>query len=287
MWEKKTLPCFQYLIQIFALHCRRTPLHYYHRRLPLAAYVVLIGQSVTERKPAGYRERACAAPSAATKKAHRLPRARTRRAIEVAAFGRRAAERPGGSRLAARRSRRAVLLHYRVPLGLHRYGVSTAAAPAPLRMPPPSSPPRRRRSSWLSFFLLSSTMWEESSLSINPHCTIEKGYGLTPTKMLKIWSIPKRDFTPNLYFYSSDCVELEIYSKNMTKCMVRIYQWMQSSPTSYMHNFITLHFFFKFVSLANNSKSYAPTKWPRKQKNVALEKFLVLTTLKLCDFWAG
>ena len=120
--------------------------------------VVLIGQSVTERKPAGYRERACAAPSAATKKAHRLPRARTRRAIEVAAFGRRAAERPGGSRLAARRSRRAVLLHYRVPLGLHRYGVSTAAAPAPLRMPPPSSPPRRRRSSWLSFFLLSSTM---------------------------------------------------------------------------------------------------------------------------------
>ena len=82
-------------------------------------------------------------------------------------------------------------------------------------------------------------MWEESSLSINPHCTMEKGYGLTPTKMLKIWSIPKRDFTPNLYFYSSDCVELEIYSKNMTKCMVRIYQWMQSSPTSYMHNFIT------------------------------------------------
>ena len=77
--EKKKLPCFLYLIQIFALHCRRTPLHYYHRRLPLAAYVVLIGQSVTERKPAGYRTR-------------------PRRAIEVAAFGRRAAR---GSRLAA------------------------------------------------------------------------------------------------------------------------------------------------------------------------------------------
>ena len=70
--EKKKLPCFLYLIQIFALHCRRTPLHYYHRRLPLAAYVVLIGQSVTERKPAGYRTR-------------------PRRAIEVAACGRRAA----------------------------------------------------------------------------------------------------------------------------------------------------------------------------------------------------
>ena len=36
----------------------------------------------------------------------------------------------------------------------------------------------------------------------------------------------------------------------------------------------TLRFFFKFVSQANNSKTYQPTEWPRKQKNVALEKFL-------------
>ena len=105
VWEKK-LPCFLYLIQIFALHCRRTPLHYYHRRLPLAAYVVLIGQSVTERKPAGYRERARAAPS------------KLRRSV--------------AGRLAARGE---VLLHYRVPLGLHRYGVLLP----PLRMPPPQA----------------------------------------------------------------------------------------------------------------------------------------------------
>ena len=110
------------------------------------------------------------------KKARRLPRARVRRAIEVAACGRRAA-------------RGAVLLHYRVPLGLHRYGVSTAAIA--------HAAAASRRSSWLSFFLLSSTMWEESSLSINPHCTIEKGHGLTPTKMLEIWSTP--DFISHLF----------------------------------------------------------------------------------------
>ena len=37
---------------------------------------------------------------------------------------------------------------------------------------------------------------------------------------------------------------------------------------------LTLRFFVKFVSQANCSKSYPPTKRPRKQKNVALEKFL-------------
>ncbi len=36
----------------------------------------------------------------------------------------------------------------------------------------------------------------------------------------------------------------------------------------------TLRFFFKFVSRANNLNIYRPTESPRKQKNVALEKFL-------------
>ena len=49
----------------------------------------------------------------------------------------------------------------------------------------------------------------------------------------------------------------------------------------------TLRFFFKFVSRANNSNNYPQTKWPRKQKDLALEKFLEQTTLKPCDFWAG
>ena len=73
-----------------------------------------------------------------------------------------------------------------------------------------------RRSSWLSFFLLSSTMWEESSLSINPHCTIEKVHGLTPTKMLEIWTIYQRKTYLRFIrgrkwasFYISDCVELD------------------------------------------------------------------------------
>ena len=114
--RKKNPPWILYLIQICTLHCRRTPLHYYHRRLPLAAYVVLIGQSVTERKPAGNRERARAAPS------------RLRRSV--------------AGRLAARGE---VLLHYRVPLGLHRYGVLLP----PLRMPPP----RRKPPKQLAFFL--------------------------------------------------------------------------------------------------------------------------------------
>ena len=48
---------------------------------------------------------------------------------------------------------------------------------------------------------------------------------------------------------------------------------------------LTLRFFFKFVSRANNSYSYQPIKWP-KNKNVALEKFLKQTTLKPCNFWA-
>ena len=36
---------------------------------------------------------------------------------------------------------------------------------------------------------------------------------------------------------------------------------------------LTLRFFFKFVSWANNSKSYSPSKWPRKQKNQPLKSF--------------
>ena len=116
------------------------------------------------------------------KKARRLPRARPRRAIEVAAFGRRAARGcrrsfaslPGSSWFAPLRCTTAAIAH--------------AAAVA-----------ASRRSSWLSFFLLSSTMWEESSLSINPHCTIEKGHGLNHQ--------PKcyKDFIA-ASFYISDCV---------------------------------------------------------------------------------
>ena len=52
-----------------------------------------------------------------------------------------------------------------------------------------------------------------------------------------------------------------------------------------LYNTHTLRFFFKFVSRANNSKSYPPTKRPRKQKKVALEKFLEQIALKLCHFW--
>ena len=43
----------------------------------------------------------------------------------------------------------------------------------------------------------------------------------------------------------------------------------------------TLRFFFNFVSQVSCSKSFPPTKWPRKQKNVAREKFLEETALQL------
>ena len=50
---------------------------------------------------------------------------------------------------------------------------------------------------------------------------------------------------------------------------------------------LTLRFFIKFVSRTFSSNIHQPTKWPRKQKHVALEKFKERTTLKSCLFWAG
>ena len=48
------------------------------------------------------------------------------------------------------------------------------------------------------------------------------------------------------------------------------------------YQILTLRFFFKGKLFKELS-----SKWPRKQKNVALEKFLEENTLKPCDFWAG
>ena len=160
--EKKKLPCFLYLIQIFALHCRRTPLHYYHRRLPLAAYVVLIGQSVTERKPAGYRTR-------------------PRLAIEVAASV--------AGRLAARGW---VLLHYRVPLGLHRYGVLYCRHCACRRRMPPKQ---------LAFFLSPIQHHVRGKLPLDKSTLYHRksSWSHTNQNARNLNHIPKKDFIPDLF----------------------------------------------------------------------------------------
>ena len=41
----------------------------------------------------------------------------------------------------------------------------------------------------------------------------------------------------------------------------------------------TEFFLFKFLSLANNSKIYQPTEWPKKKKLKPLKSFLNKTTL--------
>ena len=109
------------------------------------------------------------------KKARRLPHAPAPRHRSCGVRS------PGGSRLAAEFCFTTGFLLVCTATVYYTAAIAHAAAAS-------------RRSSWLSFFLLSSTMWEESSLSINPHCTIEKVHGLTPTKMLEIWSIPKKDY---------------------------------------------------------------------------------------------